>query len=168
MHTKQSLCQDLQKAKIYPNDTVIMHFSMKAIGSVEGGAEGVLDALMTYFQPGLLVLPALTWANVHAEQPIFDPLQTPCCVGLLPEMFRKRMGVVRSWHPTHSVAAYGADAAAFCAGNERCDTPCARTSPWGKLLDRGAKIALVGCTLTSCTFLHGVEEWADVPGRLEE
>ena len=55
--TKDSLIKDIQRMGIGPEDTVLIHSSMKAIGPVEGGAEAVIDALMDYFAPGLLCFP---------------------------------------------------------------------------------------------------------------
>lgn len=37
----------------------------------------------------------------------FDVQHTPSSVGVLTEVFRKTPGVIRSYHPTHSVAAWG-------------------------------------------------------------
>ncbi len=161
---------DLKHAGFREDDTVLVHSSMKSIGAVEGGADTVLDVLMDYFgRKGLLVLPALSYADVNAEQRVFSPENTPACIGLLPEMFRRRPGVKRSLHPTHSVAAFGPDAESFVSGHERFDTPCARQSPWGRLADRHAKIFFIGTGTMCCnTFLHGVEEWAGVPGSLTE
>lgn len=101
------------------------------------------------------------------RQPVYDVLESPVCVGILPELFRKRPGVHRSWHPTHSVAAYGADAEAFVRGDENCRTPCARGSAWGRLYDRDAYALLVGVELNRMTFFHGVEEWANMPERVD-
>jgi len=168
MHTKESLKQQLKEMGIDPNGTVLMHSSMKSIGSVEGGADTVLDALSEYLENGLLVLPTHTWSYINKDNPKFYVQDSPSCVGILPELFRKREGVVRSWHPTHSVAALGKDAADFVKDDHLFDTPCARGSAWGKLLDRKAAILLVGVDLRRNTFIHGVEEWADVPGRLTD
>lgn len=106
-----------------PQDTLLVHSSMKAIGPVEGGADAVLDAFSEYLAEGLLVLPTHTWAQINAEYNIFDVENEPSCVGLLTNLFRKRPGVVRSWHPTHSVAALGRDAREFASGEEQFDTP---------------------------------------------
>lgn len=168
MHNRQSLYNDLSAMNLDPAGTAFMHSSMKAIGPVDGGADTVLDALCEYFANGLIALPTHTWKTCTAENPFFDVLHTRSCVGLLPELFRARTNVVRSWHPTHSVAAYGRDAYSFTAGDERFDTPCARGSAWGRLHDRDATILLVGCDLKRLTYLHGVEEWVDVPNRLDE
>ena len=92
----------------------------------------------------------------------------PACVGILPNLFMKRPGVVRSWHPTHSVAALGRGAQEYVKGEEQWDTPCPRGGCWGKLYDLAAKILFVGCTLKTNTIIHGVEEWNGVPNRLTD
>ncbi|MGM1045607.1 MAG: AAC(3) family N-acetyltransferase [Bacillota bacterium] len=168
MHTKSSLLKELEDLGIDRTGTLLVHSSMKSIGEVEGGAETVLDALSEYMEGGLLVLPTHTWSYIKADNPKFEVEHSPSCVGILPELFRKRTGVIRSYHPTHSVAALGKDAAAFTEGAERFDSPCHRESVWGKLLDRKATIMLLGVDLRRNTFIHGIEEWVDVPGRLTE
>lgn len=169
MHTKESLTNDLIRADIQPSDTLLVHSSMKSIGTVDGGADTVLDALMDYFkEKGLLVFPTLTY-SLNASNPVFYVNKTPSQVGLLSDMFWRRPGVLRSLHPTHSVAAWGHDAAEFIAGHEMFNTPCAKGSPWGRLAERRAKILFIGTKTIGCnTFLHGVEEWFGVPGMLTE
>lgn len=168
MHTQQSLLDQLHQLGIDGRGTLFVHSSMKSMGEVEGGADTVLDALTDYMKDGLLVLPTHTWSTINASNPMFHVESSPCCVGILPELFRKQPGVVRSWHPTHSVAAIGQDAVAFTKNDHLYDTPCARGSAWGKLLDRKATILLVGVDLKRNTFIHGVEEWVDIPGRLTD
>lgn len=168
MHTKQSLMKQLESAAIDKYGTILMHSSMKSIGDVEGGADTVLDALSQYMHEGLLVLPTHTWSYIKADNPKFYVESSSVCVGILPELFRQREGVHRSLHPTHSVAAFGQDAASFISGDERFDTPCHRESAWGKLLDRKAQILLVGVDQRRNTFIHGIEEWIDIPGRLTD
>lgn len=160
--------KQLESAAINKYGTILMHSSMKSIGDVEGGADTVLDALSQYMQEGLLVLPTHTWSYIKTDNPKFYVESSPVCVGILPELFRNREGVQRSLHPTHSVAALGQDAASFIAGAEMFDTPCHRESVWGKLLDRKAQILLVGVDQRRNTFIHGIEEWIDIPGRLTD
>lgn len=168
MHTFNSLLKDIGKLGIDRNGTLLVHSSMKSIGEVLGGADTVLDVLSEYMKDGLLVLPTHTWAYINAENPKFHVRDSKVCVGILPELFRKRSKVYRSLHPTHSVAALGKDAEEFVQGDETFDTPCARGSAWGKLLDRKAFIMLLGVDLRRNTFMHGVEEWADIPGRISD
>lgn len=168
MHTIESLMKQLEQLNIDREGTLLIHSSMKSIGPVEGGADTVLDAFTEYMKDGLLVLPTHTWSYINGDNPRFNVEQSPSCVGILPELFRKRQDVVRSLHPTHSVAALGQDAIEFTKDDHRFDTPCARGSAWGKLLDRKATILLVGVDLKRNTFIHGVEEWVDIPGRLTD
>ncbi len=169
MYTKHDLIDSIFKIGILPTDTLLVHSSMKAIGEVEGGADTVLDAFIEYFDDdGLLIFPTHTWDQINDEYNVFNPMTEPSCVGLLTNLFRKRPGVVRSLHPTHSVAALGKDATLYTAGEEFFDTPCSRNGCWGKLYDRKAKILFLGCSLKKNTFIHFVEEWNDIPNRLTE
>ncbi|MHA0858303.1 AAC(3) family N-acetyltransferase [Paenibacillus sp. CMAA1364] len=168
MHTHASLLEQLLLMGVDQRGVVHVHSSMKSIGEVEGGAEMVLQVLEEFMEDGLLVLPTHTWASINASNPTFYVEESPSCIGILPELFRKRPGVIRSWHPTHSVAAVGKDAQSFTTGDERFDTPCARGSAWGKLLDRQATILLIGVDLKRNTFMHGIEEWVDIPGRMTD
>lgn len=168
MYTKQDLIHDLQAMGLVPTDAVMIHSSMKAIGEVEGGADTVLDALMEYFAPGLLMLPTHTWKQMCDAYNVFDPATEPACVGILPNLFMKRPGVVRSLHPTHSIAAYGPGAADYIAGEENCTSPCTKGGCWERLRSVGAKVLLVGVTHTRNTYIHAVEEDLNVPERLAE
>ena len=168
MYTKEQLLQQIREMGIQPTDTLLVHSSMKSIGQVEGGADTVLDALSEAVHDGLLVLPTHTWAQINEKNSTYDPETEPSCVGVLTNLFRVRPGVVRSLHPTHSVAALGKDAVDYVSGEEFSDTPCPRTGCWGKLYDRRAKVLFLGCSLKRNTYLHGVEEWNNTPDRLTE
>lgn len=141
---------------------------MKAVGKVEGRADTVIDAFMEYMKDGLLLFPTHTWSEDNNKDNIFNPKTEKACVGILPNIFRKRKGVIRSLHPSHSIAAYGEDAAEFIAGEENRRTPCPRNGAYGKLNDRKAQILFLGCNLKSNTFIHGVEEWNNIDNRLSK
>jgi len=166
MYTREQLKQHLQEMGLKPTDAVMIHSSMKAIGEVEGRADGVLDALMEYFAEGLLMLPTHTWSTVNAGHPVFDPETEPSCVGLLTNLFMKRPQVLRSLHPTHSMGICGARAAEFIRGEENAQSPCPPGGAWDRLREIGAKILLIGVTHVNNTFIHAVDEAFDVPGRL--
>lgn len=138
-YTKQTLQQDLAAMGLTGTETILIHSSMKSIGAVEGGADTVLDALMEFFAEGLLLLPTHTWQSIDQDHPVFDVRRSPCCVGILPELFRQRPGVVRSLHPTHSIAACGRGAAEYLAGELENNTPCtpvAATTVYGRSAER--------------------------------
>jgi len=168
MHTKESLQSDLKRMGVDPKGTTLAHFSYNSLGYVDGGAETVIDAFIEYMSEGLMVFATHTWSTVDINQPSYSVEHTACCTGIVPELARKRADGFRSGHPTHSVVAFGKDAKSFVAGDEHRGTPCARDSAWGRLLDRDATILLVGVGMNRDTFIHGIEEWLDVPGRLSE
>ena len=166
MYTKQDLLAHLSALGIDSKGTLMVHLSCKAIGDVEGRGDTVLDALSEFMRAGLLVLPSHTWWHVGEKNPVMDVLYTQTCVGVLTEMFRKRPGVLRSLHPTHSLAALGTDAQAFLAGEEHIQTPCGKGGAYYKLWERDAQILMVGVNFTSNTFVHGIEEWDHAIGSI--
>lgn len=168
MYSKCELIKGFEGIGILPEDTLLVHSSMKSIGEVENGADTVLDAFIEYMKPGLLIFPTHTWDRINNDNPLFDPLKEPSCVGILTNLFMKRPGVIRSWHPTHSVAAIGKGAKEYVSGEEDSHSPCPRKGCYGKLYDRKAKILFLGCSLKKNTYLHGVEEWNNIPNRLSE
>ncbi|HOO33057.1 MAG TPA: AAC(3) family N-acetyltransferase [Thermotogota bacterium] len=168
MYNKNELIRQIKALGIKPDDKILIHSSMKAIGVVEGGGDTVIDAFMDYLTGGLLVFPTHTWKQMNDDYNFFDPETEPSCVGILTNLFMKRENAFRSLHPTHSVAASGKGAEEFIKGEENSETPCSRTGCWGKLYDIDSKIIFLGCTLRSNTIIHGVEEWNDIPDRLTE
>ena len=168
MHTKESLKKQLTAMGLTGEETILIHSSMKAIGETQKGAETVLDALMEFFEKGLLLLPTHTWKTINAENPVFDVDNEPACVGILPNLFLKRHGVVRSLHPTHSMAGFGKDAESYLAGEEMHNTPCTPGGCYDRLKDIGGKILLVGVGHERNTYIHSVEEVLNVPNRLSD
>lgn len=165
MYEKKDLINNLINMGIKSDDTVLIHSSMKSIGYVKGGADTVLDALTEYLKDGLLVFPTHTWATMSREHNIYDPEIEPSCVGILSNLFLQRKSVIRSLHPTHSLAAYGRDSSEFLRGEEDCTTPCSPKGCYQRLLGRDAKILLIGVNQSKNTFIHCVEEILNVPER---
>ncbi len=164
-YTKEQLKEQLKAMGLKETDAIMVHSSMKAMGDVEGGAETVLDAFIEYFSKGLFMVPTHTWKQMSAEHSLFDPKTEPSCVGLLTNLILKRKGVHRSLHPTHSIAAIGAEAEEYVKGEENVQTPCAPGGCWDRLRKVHGKILLIGVTHARNTFIHSVEEVYDVPER---
>lgn len=167
-YTKSELIKDIQNMGLKKEDALMVHSSFKSIGEVDGGADTVVDAFMEYFKDGLLMMPTHTWKQMGENYPVFDPKSEDGCVGIIPNRFRIREGVVRSLHPTHSIAAYGPAAEEYVKGEEYLHTPCDPSGCWGRLADVHAKILLLGVTHIRNTYIHAIEEIYDVPGRLTD
>ena len=166
MYKKEDLVAQIRAMGIVPSDTVLIHTSMRAIGSVEGGADTVIDAFREVLTEGLFLVPTHTWADVNAEQPVYDVRTAVPCIGALPRAAAFRPDGIRSLHPTHSLWACGVGAAEFIRGEENAPTPGTPGFAWDRLAQRNAKILLLGVGHDKNTFIHSVEEVADIPDRL--
>ena len=168
MYTKEDLLKCLKEMELTGKEAIMVHSSMKSIGEVDGGADTVVDAFMEFFKEGLFMTPTHTWNQMSAEYSVFDRETEPACVGIIPNIFRKREGVIRSLHPTHSIAAYGKGAEEFLKGEENATSPCPPGGCWDRLRDIDAKILLLGVTHTRNTYIHSVDEVMGIPDRLTD
>ena len=168
MFTKAELKQQIKEMGIQPDDMVLIHTSLRAVGPVEGGADGFIDAFCEYLDEGLFVVPTHTWATVNRDNPVYDVRTAEPCIGTVPKIAAKRADGIRSLHPTHSVWAHGEDAESYVQGEENAGSPGAPGFCWDKLAECGAKILLIGVKHDRDTFIHSVDEYAGVENRLGE
>lgn len=152
------MLQDLYNLGLQKDDIILMHSSLSSLGYVEGGADTVIDTLLTVLNEGTLMIPALSYATVNAENPVFSVSGTPSCVGAISETFRVRAGVIRSLHPTHSVCGFGKYAEEILSQHRNSATPAGNKSPFALLPQYGGKILMLGCGLRPNTSMHAVEE----------
>lgn len=165
--------EDLALLGIKKGDDVLVHSAYKQLGGVEGGIETVIRALVSVLgDSGTLLFPTLSYSYVNPEppvnNPIFDVLKTPACVGAMPNVFMKLDGVERSLHPTHSVAALGARQNEYIKDHMSDDEPVGPNSPFFKLGQLCGKVLFLGCSARSNTSMHGVEEYAGAPYSLSK
>lgn len=159
----EKLKQDLLELGVNTGDVLLVHSSMKALGT-RLSPEEVLDALEDVLgKEGTLLLPALTYENVTAEQSVFDSVTTEPCIGLLPRTFFHREGVERSVNPTHSVCAKGKLAHTLTVGHQMDNSAVGPHSPFMLLPVYGGKLLFIGDILESCTFMHGIESIVKPP-----
>ena len=167
MVTKRDVFAMLKDVGVSSCDKVTVHTSLRAIGEIECGAEGLLDALREYLSDGLLIVPTHTWAGI-AERLYFDPLETKPCIGTFPTVAAFHPDAVRSLHPTHSVAVFGKNAKEYVAQEKTYTTPTPADNCLARLYQEKGKILLLGVGLESNTYIHAVEERLDIPNRLGE
>ena len=161
---REMMGRDLRELGLRSGDTVLVHSSLRSLGPVPGGPETVIRSLLDVLGPdGTLLFPALSYRTVTAENPCFDQLKTPCCVGGLPEYFRTRPGTLRSIHPTHSMSGIGRHAAELFREHHRDTTSCGPHSPFRRLREVGDWILFLGCGIAPNTSMHAVEELVTPP-----
>ncbi|MDD3725871.1 MAG: AAC(3) family N-acetyltransferase [Candidatus Ratteibacteria bacterium] len=146
MITKENIKAGLKKIGLKKGDSVIVHSSLSSIGMVEGGAETVIKALQEVVSSeGLLMMPY------------------PLGNATIAKIFSTSPGVLKSFHPTHSVAAWGKDAEKIIEDHIKSPTACGKNTPYGRLIDRNGRILLLGVDQDRNTILHTVEEYANLP-----
>ena len=172
--TKADILAGLRQLGLVGGEVVMVHSSLSRFGLVVGGAPTVIAALREAIGPeGTLVMsaititPTFTEAHVRAglagranyECPeVFDVQKTPTWAGAIPETFRAMPGVVRSWHPTHSVAALGPMAEELTA-KHHLKPSCGLDTPYERItrLEAGRTL-LLGVSHESNTTMHTFEE----------
>ncbi len=156
---------------------LIVHASLSSFGHVVGGAEAVVNALVSVAET--VVVPTFTFSPALAV-PNGDRLprngadydQDPCGstkptlfhsdlevarpLGTVAETMRRHAGAVRSSHPLSSFAAVGAAAARYVR-DHAWDKPLL---PVARLRDDGGSVLMLGTPLTSCTAIHLGEQQA--------
>lgn len=160
---KERIIRDLRGLGIQKGSTLFVHSSLKSIGFVEGGAETVIDALMEAVgRDGTLTMPCLSLTGSMAETlehgSIFNQKRTPSAVGAITGAFRRRQGICRSIHPTHSVCAWGAKAEWITGGHEKAGTNFGPGTPLHKIMEEGGFIVGLGVDFGPVTFVHVIED----------
>ena len=182
LHTRDSLARDFRALGVRAGDVIMLHASVRAVGEVAGGPDGIHLALSdalggggTLFmyagcpryvdEVGRGNLTPEEEAEVLATLPAFDAATARCDRGngALVEMLRTWPGTRVNAHPAR-FAVRGAHADALL-----------EPQPWdyafgrGSLLERfvalDGRILLLGSDHDNVTFLHHAEHVADVPGR---
>lgn len=142
---KNRLVADLKTLGIAEGDPVSVALSFKSIGLVQGGPESFIEALLEAVGPeGTMFMNAHTLSFPLSEinpDYIFDPKSTRPVVGLVPTVFWKRKGTVRSRHPTCSVVASGRLAEYFVDGHEEHSNAYL---PYEKLSQVNGKYLFIG------------------------
>jgi aminoglycoside N3'-acetyltransferase len=172
--------RDLKRLGVKAGEAVMVHASLRKIGAVEGGAEGVLDALEAAVGDGALMMTLgarddWSWVNERpeaeraallADAPPFDPLATPADpdVGYLAETFRRRPGTQVTDNPEGRFGARGPLAAELLR-EAPWDDYYGPGSPLNRLCRMGGRILRLGADMDTVTALHWAEYRAPVASK---
>jgi len=149
----------LRELNVKPGDRLLVHSGLSLLGWVEGGADAVIDAIVSAVgKKGTVMMPAFTFPPAE----IFDPTHTPTTMGAIAGAFLKRPDVTRSIHTTHSVSAWGAGKDRLAAGHETA-TALGVGSPAHMILEEGGDIVLLGVGHWANSAVHVAEAIARVP-----
>ena len=140
-----ALLASLRGLGLREKDVVLVHSSFDRFAGFTGKPTDAIDALQRAVGPaGAVLMPTIPFTGTAVayvqEQPVFDVRRTPSRMGILSELFRRMPGVLRSVHPTHSVAAWGEPARALIADHHRAETPCGRGTPYHRLIEGDGRL----------------------------
>lgn len=154
--------EDLIKLGVKDDDTIICHSSLSSMGYVEYGAITFILALCDLVaKKGTVMFPAFSYIEANKNF-AFSYNDNKVCVGLIPETFRNLENVIRSFHPTHSVCAIGKNAKEIIEKHRLDNTPLGKNSPFQQLPLYKGKLLMLGCGLYCNSFIHALEEIANV------
>jgi aminoglycoside 3-N-acetyltransferase len=164
--TRHDLEIGLRALGLKEGSIVGVHSSLSRFGYVEGGADTVIDALLSVVgESGSVVMPTYSKnreeVEITAEERAmgitwkirilpYAPKTEPCWTGRIPDTFWRRKGVLRGSHRSHSLAAVGPRANELVRG-------------WHGLLKLDGHILLLGITLDNCSAMHLAEEYVQLP-----
>jgi aminoglycoside 3-N-acetyltransferase len=169
--TINTLTDDLKNIGVKKGMTVLVHSSMSSIGWICGGAVPVIMAIERIIgDEGTLIMPAYSgdlsdpakWENppvpeqwygtIRENMPVFYADLTPTRgVGVIPEVFRKQRGVLRSNPGEHNLE--------YAFGEK---------SPLAKIYELDGYVLLLGVGHINNTSIHLAEYRADYPSKEEE
>lgn len=151
--TKQQLIREFKTLGLQAGMDVMVHSSLSKVGHVAGGANTVIDAILSILgKRGTLVMPSFN----HRGAYVYNPLTTPTTNGAIPDAFWRRPGVIRSIHPTHAIAACGPKAEYLCADHLTTGVWTAE-SPIARLVHGDGYILSLGVDHNSSTAYHVAE-----------
>lgn len=140
-------------------DLVVLH---SRLTEKTADLEALLEDLTAFLADGVLIMPTGANPDTAVSNGIFDPEHSVSGEGALSELFRQKEGVIRSLHPTGSLAALGKGSAMLMEGHERCVSAFSAASPWWRIFQAGGKCVFLGCGLECAGLIAAVEEWIGV------
>ncbi|RJP69682.1 MAG: aminoglycoside 3-N-acetyltransferase [Comamonadaceae bacterium] len=178
---RSELVHQLRRLGLGAGDLVMVHASLKAVGPVEDGAAGIVQALRDSIHPDGTLMAYVSWDRSPYEEtlngatldvaardawPAFDPATagTEPSFGLLNAFICRAPGVLRSAHPDANIAAIGAKARELI-GEHPLREGYGPGSPLERFVQLGGKVLLLGAPLDSVTVLHHAETIADIPNK---
>jgi aminoglycoside 3-N-acetyltransferase len=159
---QSTVVQQLGELGVPQGEVVLVHTSYSAVGPIEGGPGGLIDALLAAVgKHGTLVMPS--WTDEDDE--VFDPRNDDVedHLGIVADTFWRRPGVLRGDHP-FAMAAVG-DEALTVTSSPFILPPHARGSGVATVHDLDGLVLLLGVTHDADSTVHYGELVVGVPYR---
>lgn len=157
--SRADLVEQVRALGVQPGGVLLVHTSFRAVRPVQGGPQGLIEALRMALGPdGTLVM--LSYPG--DDDVVFDPSTTPAAadLGVVADTFWRLPGAVRTQHPIAFTAA-GRYAHEITRGPLPLP-PHGPASPVGRVHDLDGQVLLLGVGQDANTTLHLAEVLAGV------
>lgn len=161
---------EIKEFGIDKGDILIVHSSMDGLEKTDAIPEMFINTLLDLVgNEGTLVFPAFPMekkmkkakdgGSGNEDYLIYDPQKTPSWTGLMPNIFCRYPGVIRSLFPHNSLAAKGKHAEAMMKDNLNGNLAHGEYSAWEYCINHHAKILFLGLLPYHCnTVIHVAED----------
>lgn len=171
--TKEELKEKLLEMGIQRGMLLLVEANTENLGYMVGGVQTFLEALMECVgYDGTIVMPAFTFYHLDPAcsgsekiireswellrdqaRPFHRKLSAPSTKDEMIHQFLRNDGVLRSYHPIYSFAAWGKYAKLIC-DKHPLHFGLSQDSPLGKLTELNGYVLLAGCDYSQCTMFH--------------
>ncbi|MFZ3091275.1 MAG: AAC(3) family N-acetyltransferase [Nitrospirota bacterium] len=162
-YNSDMLKNKLRELGIKETDTLLVHSNFNPDSGFKGAPLDVVNALIELVgAKGNLLMVSIPFRGSSYDYLVtnkpFYIKKTMSMMGLITEIFRRREGVLRSFHPTHPVLVYGKDSKWLTSEHEKCLNLCGAGSPFDKFRQLKGKILFFDVGFGAITFFHYVED----------
>ena len=162
MAPRSVLVDQLHALGVQPGGVLLVHSSYRAIRPIEGGPQGVVDALLSAVGPsGTVVMPSWSGDDDHPFEP--TAASSPD-LGVIADTFWRQPGAVRTNHP-FTFAALGPQAERVTS-DPLPMPPHRLESAVGRVWELDGQVLLLGVGHDSNTTIHLAEVLGGAPYRV--
>lgn len=159
----KSVRQKICGYHIEKGDILIVHSGMDGLARAGVSAKEIIDFLLELLgEEGTLVFAAYPKCKPYQKNKevlYYDPKRTLSWTGMLPNVFCRYEGVIRSEFPCNTLAAKGKYAAEMMKDNLMGDVSQGTHSAWQFCVEHHAKILYLGVSAAlSCTMMNYPED----------
>ena len=161
---EKSIKKALNNVGVKRGMTLMVHSSLSQFGYIENGPIGLIDSLLSALGvKGTLCMPTHSLSLLGG--PVYNKKTSPSLVGAVTNAFIKFPDVIRSNHPSHSVACHGLLANQLVKGHDHRCAPLAKEGFWGNFVNADGWVLMMS-PLGSNTLMHSAELWQglNMPG----
>lgn len=170
--TLKSLKADVAALGLRPGDLVMIHASMRSVGSVIGGATTLIQAVLDQLGPEGTLCAYLDFEPFYEDGddpesvPVFDKRTARAARdhGIVHEVLRTWPGTLRSDHPDAGVGALGR-LAEWLTMEHAFQYGYGPGSPFERVVEARGRVLMIGAPLDTISLLHYAEHLAQIPDK---